>query len=106
MGSTSAKQISSEAPQYGKYPDSMRSSSGRQAIQARKSCCWRKLRICCGREGGLELTIRVPISSHNSVLLERFDSTASIFNGFPHQLFPAGFFERARENLTLGFGGD
>src|SRR5579863_5062133 len=49
--------------------------------------------------------IGVPIFSlHDSVLFKRFDRTSSFFDRFPYQLLAAGFFERTRENLSLGFG--
>src|SRR5208283_3171749 len=97
----------------------MRSSSGRHAIQARKLCCWRKLRICCARGGGFAVTrlaltillstIGVPIclsGLHDSVLLKRFDRTTSFFDGLSNPLFAASLLECARENLGFGFGGN
>src|SRR5580704_19675616 len=48
-------------------------------------------RVCshevCTHESGPHFPL------HDSILLKRFDRTASFFDGFSHQLFAAGLFE-------------
>src|SRR5882724_7321163 len=84
----------------------MTSSSGRQAIQARKSCWWRKLRICCTRRQDRQLQSMYSLSLHDSVLLKRFDRATSLFDGLFHQLLAAGLFQRTGEYLFFHFDGN